>query len=427
MIQTILKNKLFKIGGRYAGASIFTSFVTMATGIIMIKWLDPKELGLWQSLSVFQVYFPILEFGIPNGLNRELPFLMGQGKEEEAERHASAAYAYAKFLSFLSLVITIIISFILLLLDKPFTLVAGVFAVGCTISLTAIQRYLTVTFRSAQSFHKLSVVYLWNAFAVVCLFPLIYFFHYYGLLIFNVAILFIKFLQMYMVRPLKVKPQFNKESFKHLAVVGLPVYIMGYFRGIANSFSRLVLLSYGGIITVGIYAPVAAIGTAMNLFPTVFANLFFPQMTHRYGQTGDAKTLWPAVWKSCLILFVVNVPLVFAIWLGTPYLVNEFFPKYTSAIVAMQWISLTFLFSGGLVTHNTLYSIKAYRTATIYSIAEVLLYAIVPYSFVHWGGNQIIDQTAKAIVLVTFILFLLNFILLRQALFHPKFMIKKKA
>lgn len=421
-MKKFLRNKNIRIGGFYVFASVFSSFMTMAAGIVMIKWLTPAEIGMWQSISAFQAYFTILEIGIPNGLNRELPFLMGQQKDDEAVKYVSAAYFYSFLLAGVLLLATLIAVVLLWIFHKPIDFISGITTLGVVVCLISIQRFLTVTFRSLQSFHKLSARYIFNGFAVISLLPLVYYYKYYGLLVYNIGILLINVIQLYWIRPIKIKPQLDFTVLKNLSKTGIPVYIMGYFRGISASFNRLVLLKFGGVIMVGSFAPVAAVISSLNLFPTVFANMFFPRMTHRFGQTGDPKSLWGPVWKTLLILFVINIPIVAMIWGITPYLISTYFPNYNSAIPAMQIAAVALLFSGGLVTHNCFYSIKAYNVAALYSIVEFSMLAVVPYAMVKINEPQMLVQVAKAVVITSFLLFILNFVLLRRTLYNPKYL-----
>ena len=75
----------------YAGSSVATAGAQLVAGFLVIKWITPDELGLWQSVRLAQVYAFILLAGINNGLGRELPFYLGKGEDAFAHRLASTA------------------------------------------------------------------------------------------------------------------------------------------------------------------------------------------------------------------------------------------------------------------------------------------------------------------------------------------------
>ena len=70
-------NKLLRTGSFYSLSSTLNSFSKMFVGIIIMKWLSPYNLGLWNAVSIFLAYIPFFQFGIQNGLSIELPVLMG--------------------------------------------------------------------------------------------------------------------------------------------------------------------------------------------------------------------------------------------------------------------------------------------------------------------------------------------------------------
>ncbi len=144
------------------------------------------------------------------------------------------------------LVVTIIVLMYLLYLQLPKEIIAGVGTVGIIISINAYQRYLTVTFRSSEAFTNLSKVYLYHSGIQLLTFPIVFFFHYYGLLLYSIIVIASLTLLMHFHRPMRIGPKFMREFFKLLCKTGLPVFIMNYLRGVSGTFTRLILLRKGG-------------------------------------------------------------------------------------------------------------------------------------------------------------------------------------
>lgn len=419
----IRKNKLFRTGAVYGSASLLKSGATMIAGIVMIRWLDPEQIGLWQSLTVLMAYTSFPQLGINQGLNRELPFLYGQDKTEKGNYLASSAQAYMSYLSLLFVLITLIIGFVFLIQGKPIKLISGIFILGFMISLNTFNNFLSVTYRTAKAFDKLAKVFFIDTILIIGILPIIYFYNYYGLLVYNLVSVLILSILMFSARPLKIKNNLDFKNIWELIKTGAPIFAMGYIKQVSRSFIRLVLLNAGGIRLVGLFAPVSAVSNIMTVFPTIFANFFYPQMTYRFGKTGDPKTLWPTVKKTYIILFVVSIPLVVCIWFVTPFLITNYFEKYKESIYAIQIMAISLSFSGGRVTHNLFYSIKAYKYSYVYTGIELLLYAIVPIFFVDIFSNKL-TGISYAVLLISISTFIINIILLRQALFNPKFLVQ---
>ena len=65
---------------RFSTASVIYSMATMLTGLVIYRWVEPADYGLWLSVLMIQVYASIIQGGVLNGLNRELPFNLARAK-----------------------------------------------------------------------------------------------------------------------------------------------------------------------------------------------------------------------------------------------------------------------------------------------------------------------------------------------------------
>ena len=86
IVSKIKSNSLLKTGANYSAISSLSSVCTMAIGFLNMRWLGPELLGLWQSLTVINLYLPLLQLGIQSGLNLELPLALGAKDKQRAER-----------------------------------------------------------------------------------------------------------------------------------------------------------------------------------------------------------------------------------------------------------------------------------------------------------------------------------------------------
>jgi len=423
-LKKLIKHPFFGTLAAYGSATLFSAVVNMITGVLMIGFLTPAELGLWQSLSILQLYVPFLELGVNNGLNREIPYLHGQGKEEEARGYASAALTYSVMLSVFFAVIGVITFCIShFVLAKPLTLSLGLLTVFAIVSVNAYNRYLTVTFRSSSGFVQLSKRMYINQALTILLFPLVYFFKYYGLLAYTLLTLVNITVLMHLIRPFRIPFRFDVRRLLELGKVGLPVYILNYLRSLISTFPRLILISSGGTVLVGLYTPATALAAAISVFPNVFANVLFPRLSYRYGKTGRPADLWPAVWKIYLILFLVGIPQVIAAYFLAPWVIQKYFPLYTSAITAMQVMSLAILVAGSGVSYNIYNILKAYRWSSAFTFVELGLSLLMPYLAVKFLSGNLLTIVASAFVGTQVVLAFFNLLLLRRVLFSDRFII----
>ncbi len=420
-IKELLKNKLLRTGGIYTLSSMFKSVVTMITGLIMIKWLDPKEIGMWQAIAIIQAYLPFAQLGVQSGLNRELPVLLGKGETETAYNNISTAKSYALFIMLLFFVITTVSMLVLVLLGKSSSLILGVLTIGIIAISRTYQNHLAVTFRSANAFNKLAKVHFFYALLLIALMWFIYEYKYYGILIYQSASFIGLAIMTHFARPYKfVKPKFYLEKFKKLLKTGLIMVSLIQLNSMATSIPKLIILKLKGIAMLGLYSPAIAIQSMFMLLPASLAQFFHPQMGYKYGQTGNAKDLWPYSWKLYLFLFAAGIPIAVMIWFLTPFLLNEFFPNYLESLWPMRIMAVAFIFAGTYTVHGVLYSIKAFKYAYFYAFAELFLYILIPGSFAYFGKNILVDVTIGLLISKS-VLSVINLVLIRHVLFLPKY------
>jgi len=96
-------------------AGIINNVLTIISGLLVIRWIIPEELGYFNTFTIITGYIVLFHIGIPIGLNRELPYLIGENKSDEAIKLASATriwmFGISIFLSILSLLLSFFFSF----------------------------------------------------------------------------------------------------------------------------------------------------------------------------------------------------------------------------------------------------------------------------------------------------------------------------
>ena len=126
LLKRVKSNSLYKTGLSYSLVSSCKSFATMGVGILIMRWLQPSELGLWNAVSIFQAYVPFFQFGIQSGLNRDLPILLGEKNNVKAEELVANAKGFAYILSIVFILLGFLLSSFFYLLGKEISFIAGI-------------------------------------------------------------------------------------------------------------------------------------------------------------------------------------------------------------------------------------------------------------------------------------------------------------
>ena len=72
-----------------SSSNLIGNALTIISGLFVIKWLLPFELGFFNTFTVVTGYIVLAHIGVPVALNRDLPYLMGKKDKNEALKLAS--------------------------------------------------------------------------------------------------------------------------------------------------------------------------------------------------------------------------------------------------------------------------------------------------------------------------------------------------
>ncbi len=385
-ISESIKNN--SVAGKYIFSGLFKAAAYTVSGFIILMWINPEELGTWQSFTVFVGYIQILTLGTTSGLNRELPFYLGKGDKEIALKKLEACGYYTTLLSTSLMIVVIILGLLLWQLNVFIVDHAIMFVFAFSIAALSIQtNFLGATFRSSNSFNKLTIIQMLNAGLYFLLIPLIYFFNIWGYIVYQTLLAIFLFIGYYLYRPYKIKYKYNYKETIALIKVGFPMYFWNYLSEISRSIPRTILVIFGNPLTVGLYSPAGSINGAMLELPAYTNRYLFPQMAYKYGKTNDRKIILNYASKSAFYLLVIMLVAAVILVFIIPPVFNAFFQKYSQGIVAAQISVFSGVFySINSIFHNALVSIKAFapfKFIISLRLIYILLFTAIPWFIIH--------------------------------------------
>lgn len=378
-------------------------------------------MGIWQSVSIAMLYLPFLQLGIHNGLNIDLPLLLGKKEKENAFKHIATAKYYFTLICILVITLTLLITVIMLCHNIEIKTVSAVFVIGLMVSLLFYRNYLTALYRTGQDFGKITKINIIIIIITLISILFVKYFGYWGLLIFNIVPQIIAVNLLNKFKPFNNKAEFTFCKFKNLFNIGFKMMSLIQIHSFSLSIPRLILLNFGGILAVGIYAPAFVIQNILFKLPSSITSYFLPEITYKYGVNPDTKIIWKYVIKIYIAFTIIFLPVSIAGYFLLPSIVQYLFPQYIESLNAMQIMMFSILFSAGSITHNFLYIIKKFIYSYFYYIIELLLTFLIPLTFIYFG-NQLYTDLAYGILLTSFLLFLTNLFIFWLALIkHPGF------
>lgn len=402
-----LKQNLTSSGGFYVASGMFKTASITISGIVVLKWLNPEELGYWQSFLVGVGYIQILTLGTTSGLNREIAFLIGKNKLDEAIERLKTVGYFTRLLSFILMLLVGLIAIILYSLGK-YNIQDGIlfFLAFGTGALTIQTNFLGATFRSSSSFKVLGKVQFFVSLLYFLLLPLVLFFGLWGFVFYQVILSFSLYLGYYLYRPYKVNYEFNKQYLFEIIKTGLPMYIWNYLASISRSIPRLILATYGGPIALGLYSPAGSINNAFMSLPLYVNRFLFPKMSYIFGNTGDKKKVYDftmnSAWKLLLLMLLLSIGVILFI----PYVIEYFFNNYSKGIAAIQITLISGVFySVNTMIHNAINSLKVYNV-----FKWIILYRFIFVVLFTWVGYYFFNSILIAVSIGSLVSEVLNFL-----------------
>ncbi|QQS49720.1 MAG: hypothetical protein IPM71_08805 [Bacteroidota bacterium] len=409
--------KHFKAGFFYTVTSLFSTFTSLLAGFLVLRWVGPEEMGIWQLLLIINNYAIIGNLGVNTGLGRELPFLLGKGEEEKAFSLASTAKAYCLFSSIITLLITICAAVIFYLRGSSYLFIITLIVVGVILSVNYYKEYILTLFRTNKAFNNLSYAFLFQGAVNIFLVPIIYFNKFQGFLLYNLITIIISLLVLLAINPIRVKSRYSKQEFKILIKTGMPLFVMSYMYGVSKTFIKFAILKFGGVEMLGLFSPVLTIRNSINTLPKIISQYIYPKFTYKIGVSGDSSQLWKPVKHISFMLLAGLGLIVLPIYYYMPELLELFFPKYIDSLFPSRMALLSGIIFSSFIGVITLNSIKGYKERLIISVIYLLVSALIPFLLPVYFTNKI-EGLAYSILIIDIIYFAVAYFITKRKLLN---------
>lgn len=350
-------------GSIFVASGLMKTFSVSVSGVIILGWLSPEELGSWQSVIVFVGYLQILSLGTSSGLNREISFYIGKGQREIALRKVESIGYFITRLSLILWLLLVATSLFLFFFGELDSFKVLLIFLAFTIGISQLAgNFLQSTFRSSKSFRILSKIQVANGMLFFLLLPMVYYWGIKGYVFYQLVINLTLLLVLYWFRPFKLKYRYSRAEIIDMVKVGMPMYFWNYLQQVSRSIPRLALVIFTSPVVIGLFSPAGSVNTAMLALPKFIGSYLFPQMSGAYGKTGSTKSvaniLYNALWKIGLVMVVLSTIVAITI----PYAIEYFLPNYIAGIIAVQ----VAVFSGvfyclNTIIHNAFNALKTFK------------------------------------------------------------------
>ena len=376
----------------FGASSLTLTVANMVGGILALRWVPPELMGPWQATLLLQAYCDVIKFGVLNGMNREFPFRMGQGDEAAALKSLSTTLAWLRIGSLLGLAIFASLGIINWGKGSAWQIAAVAGALQW--ALAYYSSYVQATLRGGDDFVKLSLIQYVGAASSLILLPLVAFAGFAGFCSRAVLQVGIMAVMLRSVMRLRPAPVLDGAEFRRLLVAGFPLFIASYLFQLGMNAERSALLAHGDERLLGLFAPVAAVLSAVLVLPNAAALYIYPQLSRGLGRDGDPRALWDLAWRNTRVTAAMAALVALGCWFLVGPVTATLFPAYLDSVPAMKWAAVSGLFLAFRPMSTALPALQAWRWHYLWVGTFVVSKSVLCFLFI-----DLIDDPLVAVAL----------------------------
>jgi len=328
---------LIRVSTIFATGNLLATAFRLIGGVLISRLVEPSVLGLFNGIGLVCGYAPFLQAGVANGLNRELPYLVGKGERNRAADLASVAQWW--------LLLTAGVGVSALMAVAGWRLAQGNYQlalgwVSFTIPVFGAlygQFYLRILYVTHGRFVRLSFITVLVSGAGVVTVVFVWWLGFEGLCIRGILVAALMLALLWKWRSLTVRPRWRWPDFRLLATTGVPIFLVGQLAAWWPVLNSTLVLKYAGVEGLGLYALANMAGPIVALLPKAMAQVVYPKMSEEYGRTGRLRPLVRMAVGPTLVTVAATLVAVTVGWVLIPPVVRLILPKYVGGIDAAQW------------------------------------------------------------------------------------------
>lgn len=318
--------------------NLLTPVASFAAMLIIMRFVNPADLGIFQTVFLVAPYFVLVPFGVFNGLKRNLAFYNGQGNFDKARRQN----ATSKFIAHVTAVIGVVTGTLVFCYfwhsgASGLTLLCCIGLIVC-LALFSYNTHFAAVFSGSKAFRELgNINAVRNMVSVVgAVFPV--FLGAFGLVLRRIlsttSVLTVRLFSS--SENLSTKACFYKDEYRDLVVSGFPIMLSGYLSGIMVIADRSVIAAFMTAEDLGHYALAGYLLSAVILIPQSFSLILYPKAAEAFGRTGKPQVLRKYIIVALLVNLSALLPLGLFCYYFLESIVVHLFPNYIDGLKCAQ-------------------------------------------------------------------------------------------
>ncbi|MBE9048669.1 oligosaccharide flippase family protein [Pleurocapsales cyanobacterium LEGE 10410] len=309
--------------------------------LIAAKILGPTLWGIWYLLNLIIAYRDVLNLGITNGMNREVPINLGKDDEVKAKQVENVTFTTVLLSAALA---SIIISLSLLLIKDP-NIVNSLLWLIPLFVVTQFYYLVNTSLKANSLFHYISKKqFIFSVIFPVFAVPFTYLFKLEGFIAAFTLALLISVGFIYKISSISYAIRYDWNEVKNLIRIGFPIMAVGIAYTFLNTVDRWIIGIFLGAEELGYYSMAIIVFGGMTLFPKVISQQLYPRMAYDWGKSNSIEELRYWTWLQTKYTGILIFPLLVGVLTIFPWIIKTFLPQYTPGIFPLQIIVFGALF-----------------------------------------------------------------------------------
>ncbi len=338
-------------------ANLAVQITIVARSLIIPKILTPDLLGAWRTLGILAEYARVADLGVKSGLNRQLPYLLGSGREDEAREATDAAFWTVLLASVLVGAGALAAALWMLWKGRlagtpdPFALALAFFAPG--LLLQQLVTFYQTLLRSVDRFAPLCRSLIVGA--VVGTAACIVLAWDYGVAGMSIGFGIGQLASLALVLEGNLRrPRLRSvlRAFAPLARIGLPLFAAGVLMTVVRTVDQMLVGGLIGREALGYYAcgfnvflALSTAGTSMNL-------ALLPELAREYGRSGDAVAPLERCHNGSEVISGLTGGLAGGAIIILGPLLHHWLSDYSAGELAMRWLCVMAITTGPISAYS---------------------------------------------------------------------------
>lgn len=340
-VKEVLKNSLFKEFSHYSASTLIYQLSRVLVELFAAKILGPTLWGIWYLLNLTIAYRGLFNFGITNGMNREVPIHLGKNDKKKARRLEDITFSTVVISTILAIALILMVSFsvedknlknALLWLIPLFVVTQFYYLVNSSLKANTLFHYIS------------SKQFIFSILFPILAIPLTYLLKLEGFIIAFTLALLISVMYIYKKSLLSYNFDLNWLETKNLIKIGFPIMAVGIAYTFLNTADRWVIGLLLGTEELGHYSMAIIVFGGITLFPKIISQQLYPRMAYDWGKKNSKQALEHWSWLQTKYTGFLVVPLLICVLIVFPLLIKYLLPEYISGISSLQIISFGVLF-----------------------------------------------------------------------------------